>query len=143
MFRMIIAVLPLGWCSLAAAQIATFADVKARNGVQLSADDLKQLMPGAKVISRTPAGSTRSWQNKADGTFTASTDGRGTGFGRNEYASAPGTWRVADDGRLCVKIPWPRNPDDWCRFMFKAGDKYYGVARVEDNAPTSEFEFSK
>jgi hypothetical protein len=110
MFRLIVAIVSLGVCSLAGAQVTSLADVKAKNGVQLSAEELKQLMPGAKVIGRTQAGS---------------------------------TWRVADNGRLCVKINWNVSPDDWCRVMFKVGDKYYGVGRLDDNAPASEFEILK
>ena len=122
--------------------MTTLADVKAKNGVQLSAEELKQLMPGAKVISRTQAGSTRTWTNGADGTFVASTDGRGFS-GKTNYSTAPGTWRVGVNGRLCVKINWNVSADDWCRVMFKVGDKYYGVGRLDDNAPASEFEISK
>ena len=143
MFRIIAAVLTLGLSAAAAAQVTTYADVKAKNGVQLSTTDLKQLMPGAKVISRTQAGSTRTWENKPDGTLSASTDGRGVTGGRNAYASASGTWRVSDEGRFCVKIPWPRSPDDWCFHMFKIGDKYYGVSRLDDSANAMEFEFSR
>jgi len=142
MLRLIVAIASLGLCSLAGAQITTLADVKAKNGVQLSAEELKQLMPGAKVVSRTQAGSTRTWTNGADGTFVASTDGRGFS-GKTSYATAQGTWRVGDNGRLCVTIKWNVAQDDWCRVMFKVGDKYYGVGRLDDNAPASEFEISK
>ena len=143
MLRLIVAIASLGLCSLAGAQITTLADVKAKNGVELSAEELKQLMPGAKVISRTQAGSTRRWENNPDGTFVASSDGRGVAGGRNAYGTAAGTWRVGDKGRLCVKINWNVTPEDWCRVMFKVGDKYYGVGRLDDNAPASEFEISK
>ncbi|HTS20454.1 MAG TPA: DUF995 domain-containing protein [Casimicrobiaceae bacterium] len=130
-------------CSPAGAQVLTFADVKAQNGVQLDARALRELMPGAKVVSRTQAGSTRHWENRPDGTFSATTDGRGVSGGRNAYASAQGTWRVTDEGRLCVKIPWPSAQDDWCRYIFKLGDRYYGVGSFAAEAPASEFEFSK
>jgi hypothetical protein len=143
MFRIIAAALALGLCTDAAAQITTYVDVKAKNGVQLATADLKQLMPGAKVISRTQAGSTRTWENKPDGTLSASTDGRGVSGGRNAYTQSSGIWRVSDEGRYCVKIPWPRSPDDWCFYMFKVGDKYYGVSRLDDSANANEFEFAK
>jgi hypothetical protein len=143
MLRLIVAIASLGLCSLAGAQITTLADVKAKNGVQLSAEELKQLMPGAKVVSRTPQGSTRSWTNNADGTFAASSDGRGFAGGKTIYSTGAGTWRVGENGRLCVKINWNVTPEDWCRVMFKVGDKYYGVGRLDDNAPASEFEISK
>jgi hypothetical protein len=141
--RTLVTLAALALATPAAAQVSNFADVRAANGVQLSAQQLRELMPGARVISRTQAGSTRRWQNRPDGTFSATSDGRGQSGGRNTYASAEGTWRVADDGRLCVQIPWPRSPDDWCRYMFKVGDKYYGVGALSDEAPASEFELSK
>jgi hypothetical protein len=47
MFRTILAALSVVACSLAGAQDLTLADVKAKNAVQLSAEDLMQLMPGA------------------------------------------------------------------------------------------------
>ena len=132
-----------GLCAAAAnAQVMTLADVKGKGAVQLSADDLKQLMPGAKVVSRTDAGSTRRWENKADGSFVASSDSSGQS-GRARPSSGNGTWRVADDGKFCVEIQWNVTPEKWCRHIFKAGDKYYGVGRLEDSAPAHELEFSK
>ena len=141
--RSMLVMLMLALCPVASAQVPTLADIKAGNGVQLSAQELRDLMPGAKVVSRTLAGSTRHWQNKPDGTLSATTDGRGVSGGRNAYATAQGTWHVTDTGRWCVKIPWPRAQDDWCRFIFKLGDKYYGVGSLSDEAAASEYEFSK
>ena len=129
--------------ALAGAQTLNFADVKAKNATQLSADDLRTLMPGAKVVSRTSQGSTRTWENKPDGTFTASSDGRGSCGGRNCYAAGTGTWRVQDNGTVCMTIKWPTASEDWCRYVFKAGDKYYAVGKREDSAAANEFEFSK
>jgi hypothetical protein len=132
-----------GLCAvLANAQVLTLADVKGKGAVQLSADDLKQLIPGAKVVSRTDAGSTRRWENKADGTFVASSDSSGKS-GRARPSSGNGTWRVADGGTYCVDIQWNVAPEKWCRHIFKASDKYYGVGKLEDSAPAHELEFSK
>jgi hypothetical protein len=44
------------------------------------------------------------------------------------------------DRRLCVAIKWNVAAEDWCRVMFKVSDKYYGVGRLGDNAPASQFE---
>lgn len=142
MIRPLLIALSLAASPLLGAQPLNYADVKAKTGTQLSADELRQLMPGAKVVSRTPQGSTRYWHNKPDGTFVASSDGRGVN-GRNNMASGEGTWQVRDNGTLCVKIQWTRISEDWCRYIFKVGDKYYGVGRHEDTAPANEFEFSK
>ena len=128
---------------MAFGQSLTYADLKAKNGVQVSADDLKQLLPGAQVISRTNAGSTRNWVNRPDGTFTASSDGRGSSGGRNSYATGEGTWKTNADGRWCVTIKWPNIAEEWCRVMFKVDSLYFGVGRLEENAPASEFEISR
>ena len=143
MFRLLMIPLLLGVSSIASAQTLTFADVKARNATQLTADELRELIPRANVVSRMPQGSTRRWQNKPDGTFTASSEARGSSGGRKNYATGAGTWRVRDNGTLCVTIAWQNSPEDWCRYVFKAGDKYYAVGRREDNAAASEFEFTK
>ena len=129
------------FAAVANAQVQTLADVKGKGAVQLSGDDLKQLMPGAKVVSHTEAGSTRRWENKADGTFVASSDSSGKS-GRARPSSGNGSWRV-DDGRYCVEIQWNVTPEKWCRHIFKVSDKYYGVGKLEDSAPAHELEFSK
>ncbi|MEO8741249.1 MAG: hypothetical protein ABI537_16310 [Casimicrobiaceae bacterium] len=143
MQRVLGLVLALFLCSAASGQSLTYADLKAKNGVQLSADDLTQLLPGARVISRTNAGSTRNWVNKPDGTLTAASDGRGSSGGRNSYGTGAGTWKTNDNGRWCVTIKWPNIAEEWCRVMFKVDNRYYGVGRLEDNAPASEFEISR
>jgi hypothetical protein len=43
-----------------------------------------------------------------------------------------------------VMIEWPRRSENWCRFIFKVGEKYYGVETVADGSVSAwEFEFSK
>lgn len=144
MLRTSVAVVSLGICSVVAAQTVTLADVKAKNAVQLSADELKQLMPGAKVVSLTNAGSTRNWENNPNGTFVASSDAKGTSGGRARPSSGNGTWKVSDKGAFCVTIQWSgMTAEEWCRYIFKANDKYYGFGRLEDGAVASEFQFSK
>ena len=143
MLRSLLVAFLFGASTVAGAQALTLADVKAKKATQLTADELRALMPGAKVVSRTPQGSTRYWQNKPDGIFTASSDGRGSCGGRNCPSTGAGTWRVQDNGTLCVTIKWPTISEDWCRYVFTAGDKYYAVGKHEDNAPANEFEFSK
>ena len=142
MIRMIVTVVTLGLCTLASAQALSYAEVKAKNGTELSATDLKQLMPGAKVVSRTAAGSTRTWDNKTDGTIVGSSDGSG-GSRRGYRSSGTGSWRLADDGTYCVKIQWNMSAEDWCRYILKLGDRYYGFGSLDDSAQGMEFEFSK
>jgi hypothetical protein len=64
MHRSLLVAFLFGASTVAGAQGLTFAEVKAKNATQLTADALRELMPGAKVVSRTPQGSTRYWQNK-------------------------------------------------------------------------------
>ncbi len=143
MFRTIVVVL-FGLCGVAHAQVLTLADVKAKNAVQLSTDDLKQLMPSAKVVSHTIAGSTRKWENAADGTFVASSDSKGVAAGRTFMSTGQGTWRIADNGTYCATIKWSvRSSEEWCRYIFKVGDQYYGFPTLDDSAQASAFEFSK
>lgn len=121
-------------------------DLNARGAVQLSADELRQLLPNAKVVSHREE-STRRWTNGLDGKFVAGSDAR-----QHRLASASpqrggtgqGTWHVGENGSYCVTIEWPKRSENWCRYMFKLGDKYYGVKSVADGAnPAWEFEISK
>jgi len=137
----------LMFCTFAAGQALTLADVKGKDAVQLNADDLKQLLPGAKVVTKTPTGSTRNWENGPDGNFVASTDGRGSSYTSNRGLpfNGHGTWRIDDKGAYCVSIKWGNMAvaEDWCRYIFKAGDKYYTFAALDDTARAWQFEISK
>lgn len=119
-------------------------DLKAQNGVQLTADELRQLMPNAKVVSHQKEGSTRRWTNEPDGKFVASSDQRRDISKLGRSTNGQGTWHVGDNGTYCVTIDWRERSENWCRFIFKVGEKYYGVKTVNDGATMAhEFEFSK
>jgi hypothetical protein len=143
MTRAIVIAVSLGLCPLAFAQTLTLGEVKAKNGVQLSAEDLKQLLPGAKVMSHTVDGTIRRLENNPNGTLVASSDAAGASGGRGYRVSGSGTWKIDDRGRFCVDIKWNIRTEDVCRFIFKADGKYFGTGRLEDSAPMGEFEFSK
>lgn len=116
-------------------------DIKAQNGIQLSVDELRQLMPGAKVTNRTAAGSTRYWTNELDGKFVASSDNGAT---TRRPSTAQGTWHVGDHGTYCVTLEWRTASENWCRYIFKVGEKYYGVSSVVNGTTKAhEFEFAK
>ena len=141
--RLTAIVVSLGFCALANAEVLTLGDVKARNGVQLSAADLTRLMPDAKVIHHTVAGSTRRWNN-GEGKFVASSDGMGLNMGSFRGGTGQGTWRIDDErGTYCVTIDWARTREAWCRYIFKVSDKYYNFDKLDDNTERSgELEFS-
>jgi hypothetical protein len=120
-------------------------DLKAQNGIQLSVDEMKQLIPGAKVTNVLESGSTRNWTNEADGNFVASTDARSSrGAGGAKSSTAQGTWHIGDNGTYCVTLEWKTRSENWCRYIFKVGEKYYGVASVANGtAKAYSFEFAK
>ena len=118
-------------------------DIKAQNGVKLSKEELDQLMPNARVVSYA-GGSTRHWTNGPDGKFVAYSDARG----RFKQLMAPGTghgeWKISEKGQYCVSIEWTMKSEKWCRFMFKVGEKYYGVKSLQKGDATAyEYEIKK
>jgi hypothetical protein len=117
-------------CTCASGEALTLADVKAKSGVQLGADELKQLLSGAKVANQIPSGSTRRWENRPGGDLSASSDGRGLPTPR--VFSGSGTWNVD-----------ATQTEEWCRYILKAGDKYYTFLTLDDSARAWEFEVSK
>ncbi len=106
------------------------ADINAQGGQQLSVEELRVLLPEAMVRSYTRTGSTRSWRNDADGTFAATSDGRG--FRSGAPGRARGTWHIGDNGTYCATLEWPSITEQWCRYLFKVGDKYFGVRSLAD-----------
>lgn len=146
MYRSILASVLLAFSLAAQADTLLLNDIKAQNGVQLSADELKQLMPNAKVVSYQKEGSIRRWTNEPDGKFVASSDiGRDVGkMMTRKSPTASGTWHVGDNGTYCVTLDWRERSENWCRYIFKVGDKYYGVKTLTDGATIAHpFEFSK
>lgn len=128
-------------CTLASAESLTLGDVKGKGGVQLSADDLKSLLAGARISNLLPSGSTRRWENRAGGDLSASSDGRGLPTPR--VFSGSGTWNVDAKGTYCVHIQWPTQSEDWCRYIYKAGDRYFTFLTLDDTARAWEFEISR
>ena len=122
------------------------SDLAAQGAKQLSKEELQTLLPGAKVMSRTAQGSTRFWENDSDGSLQASSDNRG---GSNSTTSgvkgsARGSWQLNDNGTYCVLLEWKRSTEQWCRFIFKSGDKYFAVKSTSDQStPAHELEFSR
>jgi len=143
MLRSILASVVLTLPLAAQADGLLLRDLKMQGGVQLSADELKELMPNAKVVSYYEE-STRRWKNDPDGKFVASGDSRRHISGSPKLQTAQGTWHVGDNGTYCVTLEWTRRSESWCRYIFKVGDKYYGVKSITDGTSKAfEFEFSK
>ncbi|VVE28504.1 hypothetical protein PAQ31011_03539 [Pandoraea aquatica] len=132
---------------LACADPMHLSDIKDANGQQLSVDDLRSLMPGAHVTNVIQNGSTRKWVNESGGSLNATSDNKGNigSGGRSvQVAHATGTWSVNDNGAYCVNMEWRALTENWCRFMFKVGDKYYGVTSLANGAAiATEFSIEK
>jgi hypothetical protein len=144
MRSLIFASILLSLAVTAFADILVLNDIKAQNGVQLSATELNDLMPKANVVSHTQAGSTRRWTNESDGTFVASGDNRGRSGGAGRPAQGRGTWHVGPNGTYCVTIEWPASSENWCRYLFKVGAEYYGVKSPSGGTGTAyRLEISK
>jgi len=142
----VLAAVVLAMPVVAQADSLVLNDVKAQNGVQLTADELKQLMPNAKVVSYYVEGGTsiRRWKNEPNGKFVASSDVGRSVTAKAGGATGQGTWHVADNGTYCVTIDWSRRSENWCRFIFKVGEKYYGVKSINDGTTVAHLlEFSK
>lgn len=144
MHRLVAAFALLAMSAVSHAQGLVLNDLKAQNAVQLSADELKSLMPSAKVVNYSSQGSTRRWTNEPEGKFTASSNAASVSVGSVRMAQGQGTWHTGDNGTYCVTIEWKTLSENWCLYMFKLGDKYYGVSSAANGASRAiAFEFSK
>lgn len=101
--------------------------------VPMSREELLAFLPGTMVTHVNRSGSLRRWTNEADGKFIASTDGKKHGNVLGSGASsAPGTWRVSDEGRYCIQIDWKRDDEKWCSSIVKGPDGSFYLGKVED-----------
>lgn len=117
-------------------------DLKAQGAIQLTKEELQALLPNAKVKSMSGGGSTRYWENSPDGKLVASSDTRGQ-VG-TKPSQAHGEWSIADNGTFCVQLEWKRSTEQWCRYIFRVGDSYFGVKSIADGeSPAYEFSFSR
>jgi len=125
------------------AQEMTMADLK--NPQKLTGEELRQLLTGAKVKHLTRHGSARYWYNEPDGKFTASSDSQGyKGRPTTSPTSGAGSWHISPIDQYCVTIEWRTTAENWCVFIFKSGDKFYGAAKQGDpSARAVAFEFGK
>jgi len=143
----LVAVAVLGASAVALAQESSqlkLRDLLAKGAKQLSAEEVQQILPGAKVTSISARGVIRRWENNADGKFVA--------YGLDPTTTTPllrnfqglGNWRIGDNGKYCVTVDWPKATEKWCRILFKLDEKYYGVNSVDDeNIHAHELEFRR
>lgn len=108
-------------------------------GLRLSKDELTALVTNTESSYLTRSGSLQRWRNDPSGKFVASTDNKKHGGAMGMRASsAPGSWRINDEGKYCVQIEWRRDTEDWCAFIVKGEDGSYYLTRVD---PARKIEF--
>ena len=104
-------------------EVTTLSELQGR--VTLTKEELRQLLPNASMSRVIASGNKHHWKNDADGTFIIRSDTRAQ---LSAGATAYGKWHISDDGRYCVLIEWKRaGPEEWCRYIVKAGDAYYAT----------------
>lgn len=111
----------------------TSSVVLAKEGaVKMTKQELLTFLPGTQSNYETKAGSLQQWKNKPDGKFIATTNNKKYGSTLGVHSvTAPGTWRVNDEGKYCITIDWRRDPADWCSFVFKNADGEYFLGGSE------------
>lgn len=109
----------------------------------LSADELRQLLPGADVDITYANGNSMRWTNKADGTLEVNQQNSIQGGNSKHHSSfGHGTWKVSDDGQFCAHIEWHQNVTDWCRQIVKSADGTYLLVS-QNGAPSWTLKISK
>jgi hypothetical protein len=106
----------------------TLRDLDRKDPKRLSIEEVKQLLPGAKMRRVTPRGWVNTWTNEPDGQFVASAFNPNPGVSRSTGgSSSKGKWHISDDGRYCVLIEWVGNypTEEWCRYVLQTSDGYY------------------
>jgi hypothetical protein len=123
---------PVACALLLAACASTGPDtvdaLRAGPATRLGAEELKTLIPGARVVYTDPRGTTSTWWNNDDGTLTATQD-------RTTLAivSGRGRWRLGADATYCIAIEWQSGATGrWfesnCHQLWRLEDTYYGAA---------------
>ncbi len=128
-----LAVIAVAWivCGrMQAAEEMTLSAVKAAGGKELAGEELKALLPG-KTGRRSVDRYDLNWLHDADGKLRASSVEK---TGRMVAWNYPGTWRVSDDGKYCLRIEWYSGTEQWCRFIAKLGDDYLAFDSRADDA---------
>ena len=133
LFRSLLCAAPCALGLLASApafseEAALLGDLSGKSPTTLTAAELKDLMPGAKMKRITTKGNTQLWSNDNNGSFVISSDNRDRVSARPSTAN--GKWHLSDDGRYCVLIEWKSvETEEWCRYIIKTSDGSYYTAK--------------
>ncbi len=115
-------------CVLSQSAEPTLRDLDGKEPKKLSVEEVRQLLPGAKMRRVTPRGWVNTWTNDSGGQFVANAFNLTPGVSRSTAGSTSrGKWHISDDGRYCVLIEWAGNypTEEWCRYVLQTSDGYY------------------
>jgi len=127
----------------AMAQMVSLDTLKTKGAVKLSAQDLRGAAEGARVSYRAENRWTLQWKNEAGGKLSASGTPPAGSPPEERGRYAKGTWSIQDDGQYCVEIARPKAPEKWCRFIYKAGSKFYSTVETDGKAYEIKFRLAK
>ena len=129
--------------SAAMAQTVNFADLQKQGAVKLSAQDLRAAAEGARASYRAENRWLLQWKNEPGGKLSASANPPAGSSPDVRQVYAKGTWRIQDDGQYCLEIDRPRAPEKWCRFIYKAGSKFYSTVETDGKAHEIKFRLAR
>lgn len=117
-----IALLLTGFAVTGHAQEMTQSELQSKGATIVAKDELGTLVKGATVYWKSQNGLDNQVKFDEDGSIVGfSKDPSRTGKGVN-YT---GTWRVAEDGKLCRAQVLKGQTDNYCWVVSKMSDKYY------------------
>lgn len=120
-------------CGGSALAQGTLGEIQSKGAKRLAKDELVRLLQGATVRGENNFGSEISVDYKADGTIIGSVlPAKGKRAG--EMAGIYGTWKVEDNGRLCVKSTKVLEDRTYtaCGFYFRVGREYFTSGSESD-----------
>ena len=114
---------------------ATLADLQAMGKpVVLTLDELKTLIPDARMSRVVQSGNRHTWRNLPDGTLFLVNDNAFTSSSRRASTNQ-GKWSISPDGRYCLYVEFgQRDPEKWCRVVLQVGNDFYVASSGDDPA---------
>ncbi|MBI2294630.1 MAG: hypothetical protein HYU76_00955 [Betaproteobacteria bacterium] len=117
----------VGTVGVAYSQAMTTDELKSKGATVVAKDDLAALLKGANVRYERAQGPRQITLN-ADGSFVGS---QHKTRGGRERSTVTGNWRITDDSRWCGTTVVKGYGENYCRTVWKLGDKYYFSGETE------------
>ena len=117
-----IAVVLAGMSVAGYAQEVTLSDLQAKGAKTLAKDELETVVKGATIHWTTTKGVNFQIKFAEDGSIAGSYINPSRTM---KGVPLSGTWKIADDGKLCRAQVQKGQTDEICWVVSKLGDKYY------------------